>query len=98
MAVTFPMKTPETYVCPIKRSKMLSPGCCSGLDSTTALLLVESLRTLASGGRAIITTIHQPSSRLYQLLDKIMLLADGHVMYYGKVRPRAAAPLLAAAH
>ena len=61
-------------------------GGCSGLDSTTALLLVESLRALASGGRAIITTIHQPSSRLYQLLDKIMLLADGHVMYYGKVR------------
>jgi len=46
---------------------------------------VESLRALASGGRAIITTIHQPSSRLYQLLDKLMLLCDGHVMYYGKV-------------
>jgi len=58
---------------------------CSGLDSTTALQLVESLRALASGGRAIITTIHQPSSRLYQLLDKLMLLCDGHVMYYGKV-------------
>ena len=57
----------------------------SGLDSTTALQLVESLRALASGGRAIITTIHQPSSRLYQLLDKLMLLCDGHVMYYGKV-------------
>ena len=46
---------------------------------------MESLRALASGGRAIITTIHQPSSRLYQLLDKLMLLCDGHVMYYGKV-------------
>ena len=72
---------------------------CSGLDSTTALLLVESLRALASGGRAIITTIHQPSSRLYQLLDKIMLLSDGHVMYYGKVRPgTAATPRAAARH
>jgi hypothetical protein len=28
-------------------------------------------------------TIHQPSSRLYQKLDKLMLLADGHVVYYG---------------
>jgi ABC-type multidrug transport system ATPase subunit len=61
----------------------------SGLDSTTALQLVESLRALASGGRAIITTIHQPSSRLYQLLDKLMLLCDGHVMYYGKAHMAA---------
>ena len=60
---------------------MLSPRCCSGLDSTTALLLVESLRTLASGGRAIITTIHQPSSRLYLMLDTVLLLSQ--------VRPEA---------
>ena len=70
-----------------KWTLVLTPPCHprSGLDSTTALQLVESLRALASGGRAIITTIHQPSSRLYQLLDKLMLLCDGHVMYYGKV-------------
>jgi ABC-type multidrug transport system ATPase subunit len=56
----------------------------SGLDSTTALHLLVTLRQLALGGRAIATTIHQPSSRLYQQLDKLMLLAEGHVMYYGK--------------
>ncbi|KAG2493515.1 hypothetical protein HYH03_008330 [Edaphochlamys debaryana] len=55
----------------------------SGLDSTTALHLVQMLRQLASGGRAIITTIHQPSSRLYRQLDRLMLLAEGHVMYCG---------------
>ncbi|EFJ49175.1 hypothetical protein VOLCADRAFT_104378 [Volvox carteri f. nagariensis] len=38
---------------------------------------------LAAGGRAIITTIHQPSSRLYRQLDRVMLLAEGHIMYYG---------------
>jgi ABC-type multidrug transport system ATPase subunit len=59
---------------------------CSGLDSTTALQLVESLHSLAAGGRAIITTIHQPSARLYGLLDKLMLLADGRPLYYGMVR------------
>lgn len=37
----------------------------------------------AAGGRAILTTIHQPSSRLYRQLDQVMLLAEGHVMYYG---------------
>lgn len=56
----------------------------SGLDSTTALHLLVTLRQLALGGRAIATTIHQPSSRLYQQLDRLMLLADGHVAYYGQ--------------
>jgi ABC-type multidrug transport system ATPase subunit len=55
----------------------------SGLDSTTAMRLVTSLRHLAKGGRAIISTIHQPSSRLFQQLDKLLLLSEGHAMYYG---------------
>jgi len=25
----------------------------------------------------------QPSSRLYQRLDKLLLLSEGHTMYYG---------------
>ncbi|KAG2437947.1 hypothetical protein HXX76_005562 [Chlamydomonas incerta] len=55
----------------------------SGLDSTTALHLVQLLRQLAAGGRAVVTTIHQPSSRLYCRLDRVMLLAEGHVAYCG---------------
>ncbi len=55
----------------------------SGLDSTTAMRLVTTLRHLAKGGRAIISTIHQPSSRLFQQLDKLLLLSEGHAMYYG---------------
>lgn len=55
----------------------------SGLDSTTAMHLITTLRNLASGGRAILTTIHQPSSRLYRQLDSVMLLSEGHVLYYG---------------
>lgn len=30
------------------------------------------------------TTIHQPSSRLYMKLDKLVLLADGRAMYSGR--------------
>ena len=56
----------------------------SGLDSTTAMHLLTTLRELASGGRAVVTTIHQPSSRLYFQLDKLLLLSEGHVMYYGR--------------
>ena len=55
----------------------------SGLDSTTAMHLLETLRMLAQGGRAVVTTIHQPSSRLYQQLDKLLLLSGGHALYYG---------------
>ena len=48
----------------------------AGLDSTTAMHCVEILRELAAGGRSIVTTIHQPSSRLYQSLDKLLLLSQ----------------------
>jgi len=55
----------------------------SGLDSTTALKLMHTLRNLASGGRSILTSIHQPSSRLFQQTDKLLLLAGGRTVYYG---------------
>jgi ABC-type multidrug transport system ATPase subunit len=55
----------------------------SGLDATTALHLARTLRRLARGGRAVCSTLHQPSSRIFQQLDRLMLLADGHVLYYG---------------
>eukprot|EP00884_Botryococcus_braunii_P016367 jgi/Botrbrau1/3413/Bobra.0337s0046.1 len=55
----------------------------SGLDSTTAMHVLDILRQLATGGRAVVTTIHQPSSRLYQTLDKLLLLSQGHALYYG---------------
>lgn len=38
--------------------------------------VLEILRQLAEGGRAIVTTIHQPSSRLFQTLDKLLLLSQ----------------------
>jgi prepilin-type processing-associated H-X9-DG protein len=46
--------------------------------------LVTTLRALAEGGRTIITTIHQPSSRLYQQLDKLILMSNGQMMYSGR--------------
>ncbi|KAG2431027.1 hypothetical protein HYH02_013459 [Chlamydomonas schloesseri] len=67
----------------INPSMLLLDEPTSGLDSTTALRLMHTLRTLASGGRTIITSIHQPSSRLYRQMDKLMLLSEGRCMYYG---------------
>ncbi|CAK8573098.1 unnamed protein product [Lathyrus sativus] len=55
----------------------------SGLDSTTAQLIVSVLRGLARSGRTIVTTIHQPSSRLYRMFDKVVVLSDGYPIYSG---------------
>lgn len=55
----------------------------SGLDSTTAQRIVATLRGLARGGRTVITTIHQPSSRLYRMFDKVVVLSDGCPIYSG---------------
>ncbi|KAI7845331.1 hypothetical protein COHA_001172 [Chlorella ohadii] len=56
----------------------------SGLDSSAARKLVELLRELASAGRCVITTIHQPSSNIYRQLDTVLLLSQGHPIFYGK--------------
>ncbi|MEW5296891.1 MAG: hypothetical protein WDW36_000138 [Sanguina aurantia] len=57
--------------------------CTSGLDSTNALKLMQTLSTLAAGGRTIVTSIHQPSGRLYLEMDKLLLLAEGRTMFFG---------------
>ncbi|KAM7487578.1 hypothetical protein LguiB_025062 [Lonicera macranthoides] len=55
----------------------------SGLDSTTAQRIMATLRGLARGGRTVVTTIHQPSSRLYRMFDKVVVLSDGCPIYSG---------------
>ncbi|KAL1821590.1 hypothetical protein ACET3Z_016459 [Daucus carota] len=56
----------------------------SGLDSTTAQRIVSTLWDLANGGRTVVMTIHQPSSRLFYMFHKVLLLSEGNTMYYGK--------------
>ncbi|CAI0378408.1 unnamed protein product [Linum tenue] len=58
----------------------------SGLDSTSANRLLHILQGIAKAGRTIITTIHQPSSRIFHTFDKILLISDGYPVYYGKAR------------
>ncbi|GFP97814.1 ABC transporter g family member 22, partial [Phtheirospermum japonicum] len=56
----------------------------SGLDSTTALRIIQMLRSIARAGKTVVTTIHQPSSRLFSKFDKLMLLGNGCSLYFGK--------------
>ncbi|OQS04617.1 ATP-binding Cassette (ABC) Superfamily [Thraustotheca clavata] len=55
----------------------------SGLDSSSANSLVAVLQALAKNGRMVIMSIHQPSTKSFLKLDKVLLLAKGKVMYNG---------------
>ncbi|XP_031375470.1 ABC transporter G family member 26 isoform X2 [Punica granatum] len=58
----------------------------SGLDSTSANRILQILQGLAKAGRTIITTIHQPSSRMFHMFDKLLLISEGYPIYYGRAR------------
>lgn len=56
----------------------------SGLDSTAAFRLVSTLGSLAQKGKTIVTSVHQPSSRVYQMFDSVLVLSEGRSIYFGK--------------
>ncbi len=55
----------------------------SGLDSFMAMSIVDCMKSLASQGKTIICTIHQPSSELFQKFDSLYLMAEGRLAYSG---------------
>ena len=55
----------------------------SGLDAFMARSIVESMKNLALNGKTIIFTIHQPSSELFELFDKLMLITEGRLAFIG---------------
>ncbi|KAJ4965681.1 hypothetical protein NE237_017530 [Protea cynaroides] len=56
----------------------------SGLDSTAAYRLVSALESLAQKGKTIVTSMHQPASRVYQMFNSVLVLSEGRCIYYGK--------------
>ncbi|KAF1786564.1 P-loop containing nucleoside triphosphate hydrolase [Phytophthora cactorum] len=60
-------------------------GISGGEDAvSSAHSVVKLIKELASHDRIVILSIHQPSSRSFLLLDKIMLLGKGQLLYNGK--------------
>jgi ABC-type multidrug transport system ATPase subunit/ABC-type multidrug transport system permease subunit len=56
----------------------------SGLDSTSAVSLMNLLHTLAKNhGKTVVTSIHQPSSAVFRSFDRLLMLAEGSVVYFG---------------
>ena len=58
----------------------------SGLDSGAAFNVIRFLRKLADNGQALLVTIHQPSSVLFEYFDELVLLkSGGRVVYHGSL-------------
>eukprot|EP01113_Clastostelium_recurvatum_P040181 TRINITY_DN6221_c1_g3_i1.p1 TRINITY_DN6221_c1_g3~~TRINITY_DN6221_c1_g3_i1.p1 ORF type:complete len:685 (-),score=161.23 TRINITY_DN6221_c1_g3_i1:74-2128(-) len=56
----------------------------SGLDSSSSLSLCKTLSDLAATGSCtVITTIHQPQSKIFELFDDLIILNKGKVVYRG---------------
>ena len=57
----------------------------SGLDSNTAWSICRLLRKLCDNGQTILCTIHQPSAKLFDMFDRLLLLQEGQTIYFGDV-------------
>ncbi|KAJ4764137.1 ABC transporter G family member 2 [Rhynchospora pubera] len=55
----------------------------SGLDSTSAFMVVEVLKKIARRGSIVMLSIHQPSYRILNLLDRVLFLSRGQTVFYG---------------
>lgn len=55
----------------------------SGLDSSTALRIMNLLRSEARTGMTVVATIHQPSGELFNILDRVIVLHDGYQIFQG---------------
>ncbi|KAF5737134.1 ABC-2 type transporter family protein [Tripterygium wilfordii] len=55
----------------------------SGLDSTSAFMVIKVLQRIARSGSIVIMSIHQPSSRILSLLDRLIFLSHGQTVFSG---------------
>jgi len=56
----------------------------SGLSSRDSENVMDLLRELSLKGKLVFVVIHQPSSEIYKMFDKIVLLdVGGYLIYYG---------------
>lgn len=58
----------------------------SGLDATAAASVMRLLKALARVGLSVVVIIHQPRPEIFDLLDDLVLLGNGAVIYQGAAR------------
>ncbi|PWA90278.1 pigment precursor permease, P-loop containing nucleoside triphosphate hydrolase [Artemisia annua] len=54
------------------------------LDSVSALLMMVTLKKLASTGCTLVFTIYQSSTEVFGLFDRICLLSNGKTLFFGE--------------
>lgn len=54
------------------------------LDSVSALLMMVTLKKLASTGCTLVFTIYQSSTEVFGLFDRICLLSNGNTLFFGE--------------
>lgn len=58
----------------------------SGLDARSAKVIMDGARKVADTGRTIVCTIHQPSTEVFLLFDRLLLLKrGGETVFNGEV-------------
>nr|CAD7414751.1 unnamed protein product [Timema poppensis] len=55
----------------------------TGLDSYSAQNLVHMMKLMASNGKTVLCTIHQPSSNIFNMFNQFILVAEGRIAYFG---------------
>ncbi|KAJ2776659.1 hypothetical protein GGI15_004783 [Coemansia interrupta] len=56
----------------------------SGLDSNSSEMVVELIKKISvEQNTATIMTIHQPNARIFNMFDKVILLSQGQLVYFG---------------
>ncbi|KAI0204507.1 hypothetical protein F4808DRAFT_345238 [Astrocystis sublimbata] len=56
----------------------------SGLDATSASSIMRTLKAIARLGISVIVIIHQPRMEIFEMLDELILLGNGQIIYEGK--------------
>jgi ATP-binding cassette subfamily G (WHITE) protein 1 len=55
----------------------------SGLDTLNAFNVVSTLKKLALNGKTVLATLHQPSSEIFHMIDDLIVMAAGEIVYCG---------------
>jgi energy-coupling factor transporter ATP-binding protein EcfA2/ABC-type multidrug transport system permease subunit len=55
----------------------------SGLDFASAFGVMKELADLANMGHTVISVVHQPSSQIWSLFDRVAFLSQGSFAYFG---------------